>query len=193
MAGRTFARLKSEKTTEELNRFCRKLAEEYARTHATCASTYFTTEYDITVSCYNSVKDYAVTHFLVSDKTVERMRQKAKENQGAHCYRAGASTDKHYYALMRKRRKFVYDLAQEYALSTEVPVEELLEKYGRDSQGYFFIIREAMIGDYGITTEVVKKIQIRMILDATDELECCRISGSFSEIWRRRSSAKSHL
>jgi len=169
------------------------MAEEYADTSEELAVSYFTEMYDITESCYQKIKDYAVVHYLVSNLTVTAMKSKAMSNQEAHCAHAGESTNKHYAQLFAERGKYVQSVALEYAEHTDIPLEQLLEKHGRSRKEYWIMLKEAMCGARScrVTTEVTKQIQIRMLRESVDDEQCARISRLFAEVWENRSPGES--
>ena len=114
---RNFTNLKKNMSLEQLNKFCRNISEEYAKTPYCISRTYFCNTYNITQSCYEKVKEYAIVNFLVSDSIVELMRDKAVANQQFHSEHAGTSTWEKFDRLMEIRSEnLIRDIARKYAV-----------------------------------------------------------------------------
>ena len=188
MAGRTFTELQKSMTLVNFNKFCKRLAEEYARTDVFHARSFFIEKFNVSESCYQKIKDYAVTHYLVSDYIVDCMEKKATGNQKRRAETSGISSYKHYRELRAQRRKFVFELAKEYAEHPEISREELIKKYGRYTEGYVHMLMAAFVGDYGVSFELAKKMQIRMLMDCNSESDCAKLSKSFEWLWQERNS-----
>lgn len=186
MKNRTFQELKESKSTREFNKFCMKVAKRYANPNDLVSKRVISEEYSITESCCSKVLDYAVTHWLVSEKEINYMMKRAVSNQQANSTSSGFSSERHYSALRKERGKYLFDLAQEYATMYETPVSELIEKHGRDAKGYFFMLSRALLQgeQYGVPFELAKQIHIRAISDCTCKAECARVSNYFYRIWQ---------
>ena len=117
--GRNFTQLKKAMSEEELRKFCKKIAEEYADSKGEYARSYFVKEYDISGSCFYKILETSIIKNWVSDETMLKMEEKAVENQKVHAETAGLSTRKHYSEMRQKR--------QEYIISfyTEKEIEDL--------------------------------------------------------------------
>ena len=98
---RNFSDLQKSKTTRELNNFCKEVAENYAWTADTIG--YLMEKHDLTKRGAHRTLAYAVVHYLVDDKTVSKMANKASQNQRG--YSSGSSSDRKYGELREERRK----------------------------------------------------------------------------------------
>lgn len=187
MAKRTFTDLKGSMSLEKFNLLCREIATEYAYSDLFKATTYFMNYYDITKSCYQQTKDYAVKHFLVSDQVVDLMEKKAIANlQRNTVGSSGYKVKNHYSKLRSKRKDFIHSLATEYAEHPEIPYSTLVANYGRSVQGYFSMIYFAFVGDYGITDEVAKKIVMRMFADCPSDEKIPTLCKAINILWSER-------
>lgn len=162
MAKRNFSQLQKSMTARELNSFAKRIAMEYAYSDVYKATMYFTDKYNISRSCYGRVKDYAVTHFLVSDDTIKKMIEKAQANQKRHSKTAGGTTIKHYDELMAERRKYALEIVKEYIENPQKPVRQLAEKRGITDKEYYSIICFAFEDEKITSFEQAKEISARM-------------------------------
>jgi hypothetical protein len=103
MSKRSFSDLSERMTESELNSFCKRIAESYANSEPRFARKYYTEHENITVSCFDKVLERAIVLSLVSEKTVDKMENKAVLNQSFHAKGSGTQT-KEKYAMLRERR-----------------------------------------------------------------------------------------
>ena len=127
MAGRTFSMLKESMSLEKLNGFCYIVANAYARARDK-EYEFFMREYNISESCLNRILDYAVCKYIVSDWTVDKMKEKDERN------RRETRNKYHYEKLQRKRRTFAIDMAKDFIANRNKPIEFFMKKYGRSKQ-----------------------------------------------------------
>lgn len=187
MAKRTFADLKKSMPLYKFNLLCREIATEYAYSDLSKATTYFTCKYNITKSCYQRVKEYAVIHFLVSDYVVSLMEEKASANQQRNTVgSSGFKVKNHYNKLRSKRKDFISSLAVEYAEHPEIPYRVLVANCGRSVEGYFSLIYIAFVGDYGITDDMAKKIIARMFSDCPSNDKIPTLCKAVDIFWSNR-------
>ena len=189
MAKRTFTDLKSSMSLEWFNLLCREIATEYAYSDLSKATTYFTWNYNITKSCYQKIKEYAVIHFLVSDYVVSLMEEKASANQQRNTVgSSGYKVKNHYSKLRSKRKDFIRSLAIEYAEHPEIPYRDLIASCGRSVKGYFSMIYIAFVGDYGITDDIAKKIIMRMFSDCPSDDKIPTLCKAVNIFWSKRNA-----
>lgn len=184
---RNFKDLKKRMTVLELNRFCVKIAKEYAESDIFQAETHFTEEYDITPSCYRRAKEHAVTHYLVDDWTVNRMEAKSKANQARSCsYSKGKSSSTYYSRLRQERKEYCIWLMREFEASI-LTVSSFMQIHGIfDAHMFSAIVKEALIVRTVFPFEVTKEIQIRMMQDCRSETEFLQVCKFFNQIWSER-------
>ncbi len=190
MGKRTFTQLKKSMTLRQFNLFCRDIANEYAFSGLFLARTHFTTTYNITESCYQKIKDYAVTHYLISDYGVDLMESKSVGNQARSARVEGWSSNKHYAKLREERKKFVFEIAEEYIEHPEMTLGQLIESRGRNPEGYYYMLYIAFVGDYGVTFEMAKKMVARMFNDCPSEDKCITLCAIVETFWSERNARK---
>ena len=185
---KNFSDLKKIKTIREFNKLCAEIAREYAETDIFQAETYFTEEYGITPSCYRKMKEYAVTHYLVSDWIVGKMEEKAKANQTRSCsYSRGKSSSTYYSKLLQERRKYCVGLMRDFATSI-LTVHDFVEIHGIfDARLFASIIKEALTTKDAFQYDEIKQIQIRMMQECTSMMDMKWMCEFFLEIWKTRS------
>ena len=138
---RNFTNLKKNMSIEQLDRFCKTLSEEYARTPYCVSRTHFCNTYNITQSCYERVKEYAIVNCLVSDFIVEQMRDKAIANQQFHSEYAGTSTWEKFDRLIEERNENMIKnidkrYAMEFAYNPDISKEDLAASHGMTLSTY---------------------------------------------------------
>ena len=183
-----FTDLKKSMSLQELNRMCIEIATEYAETNLFHAETYFMEKYNITRSCYNKAKEYAVTHYLVSDSIVNRMQEKAIENQARSSYSRGNSSKSHYNRLRQERKKYCISLIKKFETYIFSPSEFMKEHEIPCQDTFYVIVREALTTEREFPFESVRQIQSRFILDCKSKADIVNTSRLFELIWKQRSS-----
>ena len=138
---RNFTNLKKNMSIEQLDKFCKNLSEEYARTPYCVSRSHFCNTYNITTSCYERVKEYAIVNCLVSDLTVEQMRDKAVANQQFHSQYAGTSTWEKFERLIEERnenmiKNIAKRYATEFAYNPDISKEDLAVSHGMTLNSY---------------------------------------------------------
>lgn len=186
---RNFSDLKKNMTAHEFNRLCAEIARKYAETDIFQAETFFTEEYDITPSCYRKMKEYAVTHYLVSDWTAGKMEEKAKANQTrSSSYSRGKSSSTYYSKLLQERTKYCVGLMRDFSTSI-LSVHDFVETHGIfDARLFVSIIKEALTTKDAFQYDEIKQIQIRMMQECITMKDMQWMCEFFLEIWKDRSS-----
>ena len=107
MRKRSFEQLKKSMLYNEFNNFCKKMTEEYANSEAQFARTYYTTKYNISISCYYKIIEYAIVTNLVNDAVVSKAMNKAVANQKLHNQNAGCSSKVKYSKMYSQRCEYI--------------------------------------------------------------------------------------
>ena len=89
----------------DLYRLAKNLATDYANSVPEHSRSILMNKYNLTESAYYHLLEMAVTHYLVSDKTVQQMREKTLVNQSAHGNNGDKSNTK-YDVLEVRRREY---------------------------------------------------------------------------------------
>ena len=105
MAGRNSKQLRKNRPLSELYRLSKNIATDYANTTPERARSILMDKYDVSESTFYTLLDMAITHHLVSDKTVELIREKTLSNQNAHGNNGTSSINKHNM-LVSKRNNY---------------------------------------------------------------------------------------
>lgn len=153
MKKRSFTQLKKNMSYEEFNRFCKKITEEYAKSEAQFARTYFCEHYNISVSCYYKVLEYAVVTNLVEDVVVSKMMNKAVANQNLHKNGAGGSSLAKYARMYDGRCKYI---------AMTFPKDEV-KRFAEDFADNPDISKGDIASSYGIVRKVVELLLVRAI------------------------------
>lgn len=163
---RTFTQLKKSMSTEDWNRFCRRIALEYADSSAIFSVKYFCKEYDLTKSCYEKIKEYAIVNNLVSDGIVDMMMEKSIKNQQAHCKTAGITTIEKFARLSNIRTENLQiEIATAFANNPDISKEEFAKRYGLTKIQFDQKLVRA-IEDNLVSDEIVDAIESRSIKNA---------------------------
>lgn len=135
---RSFRDLAKVMSAQEMDKFCKRIAESYANSETRFARSYYTEHENISVSCFYKVLERAIVMNLVSEKTVDKMEKKAEINQSSHAEGAGMTSREKYAALRKKRNEYIIflyseeeikQLATEFANNPEVSKKQFAEKY----------------------------------------------------------------
>lgn len=97
--------LRKTMSLSELYRLSKSIATDYASTVPERSRTILMEKYNITESTYYTLLEMAITHHLVSDKTVQQIREKILVNQSAHGNHGASSINK-YDMLAEKRENY---------------------------------------------------------------------------------------
>lgn len=194
MNKRTFKDLKKTMTEEQLAKFCKKIAEEYAKSDSQFARTYFTNQYNITVSCYYKMLEYAVVENLIENGIVTKMMNKAIANQRLHSNgEGGLSSNIKYQKMLVKRNKKVLDsfddenikkLALDFADNPDIGKQDLAAAYGITPRILEKLLEKAIVHNIvdDKTFEEIKKRSLRDANKAAQEY--------FEKIQRQREEWK---
>jgi len=142
---RSFTKLKKSMSAQEFDNFCKKITEEYAKSEAQFARTYFTQHYNISESCFYKILEHAVVSNLVEDVIVTKMTNKAVQNQNAHKNGAGVTTIAKYAKMYAKRSK---NIAMQMT-------DEEIKTIAIDFADNPDIAKIDLAASYGITTKVL--------------------------------------
>lgn len=100
---RTSKQLRKNRPLSELYRLSKNIATDYANTTNIHARSILAEKHNVSESTFYTLLDMAITHHLVSDQTVELIREKALANQQAHGNSGYSSTNK--YNMLEAKRK----------------------------------------------------------------------------------------
>lgn len=174
---RNFTQLKKTMTLEELNKFCKKIAEEYAKGEAQYARTYFCKKYNITKSCFYKILEYSVVTNLVENIIVIRMLNKSVKNQNLHQKGAGGSSIAKYERMYVQRCRYiamtfsnneVNKFAIDFAENPNISKADIAFTYGINKKIADILLARAI--EDGISDDkVVDAIERRSINNAKPE------------------------
>lgn len=192
-----FTQLQKKMTLEQLDKFCKKITEEYANSAAQFARSYFCKKYEITTSCFYKILEKSVINNLVEDVTVQKMIKKAIENQNAHKNGAGASSVIKYAKMYTKRYKYIAEtmkvnaikeLAEDFASKPNISKMQFASSYGVNSKVVDYCLERAIIENI-VDDFTVKAIQTRSIANAaTNNIDM--IKNYFTNLKRIREENK---
>lgn len=166
MKARNWTQLKKSMTTEQLNRFCKKLAEQYANSESYFAMDYFCKLHNITTSCYYKVKEYAVTQNLVDDDIVNKMMRKSAGNRDMHAKDAGVATVAKFARMSEERKKNkIIQTAIEFADNPDISKKDLAVMRGITVKEYDMML-VAAIEENLVNDLVVSAMEDRSIKNA---------------------------
>lgn len=171
MKKRSFRDLAKTMSAQEMDRFCKKIAESYANSETRFARSYYTEHENISVSCFYKVLERAIVMNLVSEKTVDKMEKKAEINQASHAEGAGITSREKYAALRKKRNEYIIflyseeeiaQLATEFANHPEISKKEFAEKYDVSITVIDVLLKKAITENI-IDDETFAKIEQRSL------------------------------
>lgn len=174
MEKRNFGQLKKIMTLEELNEFCKKVTEEYAKYDHRFSRTYFCEKYEVTVSCFYKILEYSVIENLVEDVIVRKMMNKAIENQNLHKNGAGSSSILKYSRMYTKRYKNIAtnmseeeirNIAKDFGDNPDIGKGDFASSYGVHPRVIDYILKRAIIENIS-DNNVVDAIEKRSIANA---------------------------
>ncbi len=197
--GRNFTQLKKAMSEEELRKFCKKIAEEYADSKGEYARSYFVKEYDISGSCFYKILETSIIKNWVSDETMLKMEEKAVENQKVHAETAGLSTRKHYSEMRQKRQEYIIsfytekeieDLATDFANSPLNKKEFAKQKGITSIRGLDLLLKKAIVE--AIVDDIVfNDIRQRSVDNAKGDKQ--RVKEFFIQLAKERNDKISEL
>lgn len=97
--------LRKELSLSKFYRLSHNLATDYANSTTAVARTALTEKYDITVSSYYTLLKFAISHNLVKNDVVKKIREKTLSNQKSHSSTGYRSIVK-YNRLEEQRKNF---------------------------------------------------------------------------------------
>ena len=166
MKARNWTQLKNSMTTEQLKKFCKKLAERYAKSESYFAKDYFCRLYNITASCYYKAKEYAIVQNLVDDDTVNKMLKKSASNRDRHAKDAGAATVAKFARMSEERKKNkIIQAAIEFADNPDISKKELAALHGVTVKEYETML-VAAIEENLVNDQVVYAMEDRSVKNA---------------------------
>lgn len=151
---RNFTKLRNSMPFTEFDKFCKKVTTQYADSEPQYARTHFCKSYEITVSCFYKVLEYAVVQNLVDDETVRKMMQKAMQNQNLHKNGAGSSSVIKYARMYTKRYKYIAEtmsveevrtLAIDFGDNPDITKAEFASAYGVSTKVIDYCLKRAII------------------------------------------------
>ena len=164
----TFTQLKKnmDMDMEQVNSFCKKVAEEYANSSSQFSRSYFCKYYNLTQSCYYKVLKQAVEEDLINDAAVQRMINKSIGNQKMHAKDAGSSTMVKYANMKAKRhvvqaRKY----ATEFAYNPDISKMDLAASHGVTLKHFDELLVIAVERNI-VDDNVVDAMEMRSIMNA---------------------------
>lgn len=102
---RTSKHLRKTRPLSEVYRLSKELATEYANTTPERARSILTEKYNLTTNAYYTLLEMAITHHLVSNKMVQKIREKIVANQKSH-KNSGISSINKYNRLEESRKNY---------------------------------------------------------------------------------------
>lgn len=168
----------------EINKFCKKVAIEYANSSYLFTRSYFCKTYNITESCFYKVLRRAVEEDLVDDETVQRMMNKAIGKQQKYAKGAGSNTVMKY-ADMKAKRHIVQatNYAIEFANNPDISKKQIAEKHGVTVKKLDQLLAKAIFENH-VDDSVVDAIEERSIRNAKQGQE--ELTRSFFEGLRKK-------
>ena len=97
--------LRKELSLSDFYRLSHNLATDYANSATDVARSALTEKYDITVSTYYTLLKFAISHNLVKNDVVKKIREKTLSNQKSHSS-TGYSSIVKYNRLAEQREKY---------------------------------------------------------------------------------------
>jgi hypothetical protein len=194
MSRRSFKELSKTMTESELNSFCKRIAESYANSELRFARKYYAEHENISYSCFYSVLERAVVFYLVSEKTVNRMENKALLNQATHAQGAGTTTKDKYDMLRKKRNEYIIflysderikQLVVDFADHPEMSKEECSKKYDISISVLDTLIKKAIVENI-VDDGTFAKIEVRILKEDSS----LRTKDFFQSLHEKRNDKK---
>ena len=127
--------LRKEMSLSQFYRLSHELATDYAHSATAVARTALTEKYDITISSYYTLLEFAVSHNLVKNDVVKKIRSKILYNQNSHASTGYRSTVK-YDRLEKERKNYsaysqkdIREIAVYFATHPELSKLEVAEHF----------------------------------------------------------------
>lgn len=200
MRKRSFEQLKKSMLYNEFNNFCKKMTEEYANSEAQFARTYYTTKYNISISCYYKIIEYAIVTNLVNDAVVSKAMNKAVENQKLHNRNAGCRSIIKYSKMYSQRCEHIAisytndeirKIATNFADNPDISKEDLAASYGISRKVFELVLIRA-IEDNIVEDATVTAMEKRSVENAAPE-KAKRTQDYFTALKRKREANKEKI
>ncbi len=191
---RNYTQLKNSMTLIEFEKFCKKIANQYAYSNSEYSSSYFCRNENITRACFYKILDDAVIKNLVEEETIQKMESKAILNQKNHAANAGTTTKSHYSTLRSKRNQYIISLysdveikilAEDFAESVEETKAEFAKRYKVSNMVIDALLKKAFINVI-IDDETCRKIQERSLHSKSNP----KAEEFFAQLWNARQENK---
>lgn len=197
---RCFTQLQDSLTEEELDKFAKKVAEEYASSEFGMSRTYFTELYSITSKCFYRLLYRAIVCNLVTDETVNNMWTKARVNSNFKSQEvAGKSsttkTDLNYTRLLNERKWFIWlqqfpeekkiEITTYFAEHTETSKQECAEKFQLTVYALERVLEDTIVKNL-VDNEIFLKIRKRSIAKNKDK----KTVNYFAKLTKKRNLLK---
>ncbi len=185
--------LKKELSLCDYYKLSKQIALYYASTVPGKARTAITTRYDITESAFYTLLEFSITHHLVDDKTVQKIREKIIVNQKNHGNK-GYYSKRKYDELEKERKTYsafskkdIREIATYFANTPDNSKQQISRQFGFHSSVVLDqILRKACV-ELLISDKVYKAI-INRALRYSKNLE--QTMQFFSSVTKCRQEAK---
>ena len=189
---RNFTTLRNEKTLENLYKFSKQVATDYACSPASTARSDFMRKYNITESCYYTILEFSVSHSLVSDVIVEKIIKKLTANQ--RDFNNGYNTRVKYNLLKEDRKNYsafskseILYIAKYFAEHPEESKAEIASRFSFcDTKVLDQVLYRACI-ECIVTDKVFEQIKAHS-LGSTQDLN--KTEAFFQKLERKRTELK---
>lgn len=188
---RNYSYLKKHMTPEDFKNFCKRIANQYAKSDDHFSSSYFVKVEEITKSCFYRVIEEAVVRNWVSEEVVNKIEAKSISNQQYHAKNAGETTIRKYAELRRKRNEYIFSLysdeeirtmAKEFAEREEnVSKADFAKKYDLNISVLDALLKKAFVQNIA-DDEICKTIERRSLQRDSSK----RTVEFFEYLWKQR-------
>ena len=199
MALRTFTKLQSDLSVEELDQFAERIAKSYAESDGSFSRSYYTKLHNITADAFYQLLYRAVITDLVTDEIVEKMRRKASINSNAKSKEnAGKMTmgsNVKYQRLIRQRKWFIFlrdfpedkkiEITTYFAENSNVSKEKCAKKFNLTRSALEKILEDALVHNL-VGDDIFLKIRTRSLGD-NPTIEA---KNYFTQLKKKRNSKK---
>lgn len=172
--GRNISYLRKTMTLGGLYALAKNVAKDYASTVPERARSILMDKYNLTESAYYHLLEMTVTHHLVSDETIKKMREKALVNQSVHGNAGKTSNDK-YDVLEVRRREYsaikhndIKHIAEYFAEHPELSKKSISMTFSFTSSKVLDQILYKACKELIISDETFEKIKKRSLASATN-------------------------
>ncbi len=188
---RNYSYLKKHMSQEDFKSFCKRIANQYAKSDNHFSSSYFMKTENITKSCFYRVVEEAVVRNWVSEDMVNKIEAKSISNQKYHAQNAGESTIRKYAELRRKRNEYIFsqysdaeikELAKAFAeRSDEISKRDFAKKYDLSIMVLDALMKKAFVENIA-DDETCKTIERRSLQRDSSK----RTVEFFEYLWEQR-------